>query len=169
MNFDDDDDDEQSAFGKSEENEKDCTLFVIDCHESMFMSGAKLFTNVCQAITKALKSKIIKSKDDQISIVFYNTRETLNALNKANVYIFIAPNVPSAKIIKDIKHLPIAIEQNFLPTIGHLKGEKQCDFRDLLWVLQTIYTEVYVKNIQMQKNLLFLFGNISSTNKFFFI
>ena len=110
---------------------------------------------VCKAIENALKRKIIKSKDDLVSIILFNTLETKNAMKRENIYLLSEPDAPSAKLIKQIRDLP----STFSSTFKSLKDNKQCDFRDLLWTLQNIFSEIDVKGTKYGSKRAFIFTN----------
>eukprot|EP01083_Nonionella_stella_P019293 53632_1 len=156
-----DDADEDDPF-KGQENEKDCTIFVLDCNEDMFtemksMDGNNLsiFATVCKAIENALKRKIIKSKDDLVCFILFNVLETNNSMKLSNIYLVSEPNCPSASLIKQIRDLPITFNNTF----NSLKNKKQCDFRDLLWTLQNIFSEVDIKGTKYGSKRAFIFTN----------
>ena len=174
----DKDEDEENPFKAAEENEKDCTIFVIDCNQKMFdekliprikdedndeaMSNndnkeeeRNVFGSVCKAIEHALKRKIIKTKDDLVCIMLFNTLETKNAMKLSNIYLLSEPDSPSAKLIKQIRDLPMTFSSNF----KSLKENKQCDFRDLLWTLQNIFSEIDVKGTKYGSKRAFIFTN----------
>ena len=170
----DDTQDDDNPF-KAEENEKDCTIFVIDCNEFMFKEmkssikdenndnndnnenndNLSIFASVCKAIENALKRKIIKSKDDLVCFILFNTLETKNAMKLSNIYLLSEPDSPSAKLIKQIRDLPIIYNSKF----KSLKNNKQCEFRDLLWTLQNIFSEVDVKGTKYGSKRAFIFTN----------
>ena len=173
--LDKDDDEEEDDPFKAEENEKDCTIFVIDCNENMFTnmtseqmnsdngmdvdddnnndSNLSKFAAVCKAIENTLKRKIIKSKDDLVCFILFNTLETKNAMKLSNIYLLSEADCPSAKLIKQIRDLPLS----FSTTLKSLKNNKQCDFRDLLWTLQNIFSETHVKGTKYESKGAFIF------------
>ena len=114
-----------------------------------------VFSSVCKAIEHALKRKIIKTKDDLVCIMLFNTLETKNAMKLSNIYLLSEPDSPSAKLIKQIRDLPITFSNKF----KSLKENKQCDFRDLLWTLQNIFSEIDVKGTKYGSKRAFIFTN----------
>ena len=106
------------------------------------------FSRCCQAIVQAFKRKIIQSKDDLVGILLYNTRDSQNALSHKYIYVLSEPTVPSAKLIKRVRDLPLNVEEE----VGALSDDTQCDFRELLWTLQNIFSTMYVKKIQFHTN-----------------
>ena len=101
-------------------------------------SKSNTFTRVCEAIVNAFKRKIIQSRDDMVSILLYNTRDKKNSMNHKYIYLYNEPQVPSAKLIKNVRDLPL----NILDDVGSLENKTQSDFRDLLWSLQNIFSQV---------------------------
>lgn len=150
---------DDAGLGKSEENEKDCALFVIDCNEDMFEANDEneqknvAFQNVCIAVVECLKHKIIKSKDDLVSIVLFNTRDSKNPMNHNHIFLFSSPDNPNAQLIKNVRELP----SYFHEKIGSLGKQKGCEFRDLLWTLQNIFTEVDVQGTKFGFKRVFIF------------
>eukprot|EP00484_Ammonia_sp_Unknown_P026483 CAMPEP_0197030270 /NCGR_PEP_ID=MMETSP1384-20130603/9537_1 /TAXON_ID=29189 /ORGANISM="Ammonia sp." /LENGTH=685 /DNA_ID=CAMNT_0042459585 /DNA_START=33 /DNA_END=2090 /DNA_ORIENTATION=- len=178
--LDKDEADDEDPF-KAEENEKDCTLFLIDCNEKMFTEKlskheenkanemhiksdhddekiSSVFHAVCNAASDALKHKIIKSKDDVVCFLLFNVLETKNAMKLSNIFLFSEPDVPSAKLIKSVRDLPLTFSSQF----QSLKDGKQCDFRDLLWTLQNIFAEIDVKGTKYGSKRAFIFTNNDS-------
>ena len=161
--WDDDNNEDNEDLFKSEENEKDCTIFVVDCNELMLAENvmnesddqSPSFTKVCKAIENTLKRKIIKSRDDLVCFILFNVLETRNAMKLDNIYLLSEPDCPSAKLIKTIRDLPLKFKNRF----NSLKNNKQCDFRDLLWTLQSIFSEIDVKGTKYGSKRAFLFTN----------
>eukprot|EP00483_Globobulimina_turgida_P011369 UN11391 len=162
--------DEEDPSFKGQENERDCTIFVIDCNENMFNQDntntdnkmdiddddkGPVFNKVCKAIESTLKRKIIKSKEDLVCFILFNVLETQNGIGLANIYILSSPDSPSAKIIKQIRDLPLTYASKF----NSLKNNKQCDFRDLLWVIQVTFSEIDHKGTKFGSKRAFIFTN----------
>ena len=148
----DGDEDDENPF-KSEENERDCTLFVIDCNESMFES--QQFDAVCAAVAASLKRKIVKSAADLVGLVLFNVLSSRNAMKLDFIHLLFEPDCPSAALIKKVRDLPAT----FRSTFKVLGGGKQCDFRDLLWAQQTMFSEVDVKGTKYGSKRSFIFTN----------
>ncbi len=58
-------------------------------------------------------------------------------MNHSNIYLLREADSPSAPLIKQIKELPTT----FPSEIGSIGKGKECDFRDLLWTLQHLFSE----------------------------
>eukprot|EP00485_Elphidium_margaritaceum_P001641 CAMPEP_0202690952 /NCGR_PEP_ID=MMETSP1385-20130828/5809_1 /ASSEMBLY_ACC=CAM_ASM_000861 /TAXON_ID=933848 /ORGANISM="Elphidium margaritaceum" /LENGTH=693 /DNA_ID=CAMNT_0049346293 /DNA_START=27 /DNA_END=2108 /DNA_ORIENTATION=- len=162
---------------KGDENERDCSIFVIDCNEKMFSDALPasvkpeqsssselsqaasqsecIFGSVCHAIQKSLRRSIIKSKDDLVCVVLFNVLGTVNALQLPHLLLFAKPDCPSAKLIKSVRDLP----HTFHLERQSLKDGKECDFRDLLWLLQSIFSEIDVKGTKFGSKRAFIFTN----------
>ena len=155
---DDNNDDNSDVYKKSELNEKDCTIFVIDIMENMFDNindneyKTNSFNNCCQAISESLKRGIIKSADDLTGIILFNSKTCKNGMNLDNIYVYSQPDTYSAKLIKNVRDLP-----NNFDNIGSIGNKKECEFRDLLWCLQNIFSSVDAQGTKFGSKRAFIF------------
>ncbi|KAK9829077.1 hypothetical protein WJX72_003765 [[Myrmecia] bisecta] len=116
-------------------------VFLIDASPSMFVKAElddkEFATNdtwfhvALRVAREVLMSRIISSDNDQISVVFYGTRESKNANSFDNIHTALDLDVPDARRIRELKDL---LEDDvFEEKIGS-KGEASPDhLRFALW------------------------------------
>ncbi|KAI8365722.1 SPOC like C-terminal domain-containing protein [Blakeslea trispora] len=101
--FEDDEDDFKDE-NTIEYNLKECTVYAIDCRPSMFIteSGDTPFQTALRSIRSKLLDKLYTRPNDQMSIVFFNTKMSNNSANKDHVYLLQPLDIPDAPRIKEL-------------------------------------------------------------------
>ncbi|XP_068204179.1 X-ray repair cross-complementing protein 5 [Palaemon carinicauda] len=122
------------------------SVFLIDASPAMFDSQSNdegddndpPFQKAIKCVHATLMRKIITSDQDLISVVFFNTRETKNSTDFANVYILQDLERPGAEKILQLEELLKLPTKEFDKKYGHASG---ANIHDALRVCQGIFTK----------------------------
>ncbi|KAL4483805.1 hypothetical protein ABPG72_006180 [Tetrahymena utriculariae] len=134
-------------------SKKDAVIFLIDCNKKIFQNEFNdevQFKVILKSIQSFFKSKIISSLDDQVSVIFYNVKQTNNDLNFKGINIVYNLNTPSAEMIKNV----VKLGDNFERDFGF--ADNQTPFHEALWTCNSIFTKLDSKKFIMR---IFLFTN----------
>lgn len=107
-----------------------------------------------KALQDFLKAKIISNENDQIGLIFFNTKTFKNKLNFQGIYVHSDLEVPSAQMVKDI---PL-IEKDFEKTIG-TSSPKEHPLFEALWICNH-----ELKDKKDMSTRIFLFSNNDNPN-----
>ncbi|XP_058093568.1 ATP-dependent DNA helicase 2 subunit KU70 [Magnolia sinica] len=158
--FRDDDDDPENEFYQGKESTKESVVYLVDASPRMFYPAANAedeksetpFHVAVNCISQALRTQIINSSYDEVTICFFNTREKRNLQDLNGVYVF---NVlereyldrPTARLIKEFS----SIEETFMSEIGSqygiISGSRENSLYNALWVAQALLRKGSRKNV----------------------
>ncbi|KAJ3669862.1 hypothetical protein LUZ60_010186 [Juncus effusus] len=146
-----DDSDSDEEFRQEKEPTKDLVAYLVDASPKMFTpvttdeegNNETHFSGVINCLLQAVKTQIIGGSNDEIAIVFFNTKEKKNLQDLEAVYVFTveereALDKPTARLIKELSSL----EDDFLSSIGSrygiTAGSRENSLYNAIWVAQAL-------------------------------
>mmetsp|Transcript_28758 Transcript_28758/g.25875 ORF Transcript_28758/g.25875 Transcript_28758/m.25875 type:complete len:396 (+) Transcript_28758:39-1226(+) len=152
-NFDDFFGGDASKDGDTARYMNDSVIFLVDCRKSMMTvveDGKSQFDLVIEAIVSFMKTKVITSKDDKMSLMLYNVENANNPLSFKGINLAFGLENPDADRIKNV----INITKNF--NTNYKASDKEYPLFEALWLCTHVFKDVDKKPFTKR---IFLFTN----------